>query len=130
MSCHEKVTRKIKENSRKMTCCAKVAQCKRHGLQGSNQEGVPLEQGQRKNWTRNQSARGTWKGWIPRWRQLMHKEFTKETRNLGFEGQLRLGSKREFNQTLRKANGLEIAKQIARSPVPLQKSKHWTLWRG
>jgi hypothetical protein len=34
------------------------------------------------------------------------------------------------NRTLRSVKGLEIAKQINTSPVLLQRSKHWTLWRG
>jgi hypothetical protein len=34
------------------------------------------------------------------------------------------------NRTLRSIKGLEIAKQINTSPVLLQRSKHWTLWRG
>jgi hypothetical protein len=38
-------------------------------------------------------ARGTWKGWTPRWRQLIRQEGTKETRNRDFADQLRLGSK-------------------------------------
>jgi hypothetical protein len=46
----------------------------------------------------------------------------------------RLRSRREFNKTLwktyEKMTGLEIAKQIAGSPVGLRRSKHWTLWRG
>jgi hypothetical protein len=53
----------------------------------------------------------------------------KETRNRYAEDQLRLGNKTEFKKTLRRAKGLEIEKQIARSPVPLQRSKHWTLLR-
>jgi hypothetical protein len=46
----------------------------------------------------------------------------------------RLQSRREFNKTLRKTyekmTGLEIAKQIAGSPVGLQNIKNWTLWKG
>jgi hypothetical protein len=49
----------------------------------------------------------------------MRQEGPKRTRNRDLEDQLRLGSKREFNKALRRAKGLEIAKQIAASPVPL-----------
>jgi hypothetical protein len=34
------------------------------------------------------------------------------------------------NSTLRSIKGLEITKQTNTSPVLLQRSKHWTLWRG
>jgi hypothetical protein len=71
-----------------------------------------------------------WTGWTPRWRQLMRQEGNKETRKRGFEDQLLLGSKWKFNKTLRRGNGLEIAKEINTSPVLLQRRKHWNLWRG
>jgi hypothetical protein len=60
----------------------------------------------------------------------MSEEGNKETRNRDFEDQLLLGSKWEINKTLRRGNGQEIAKKINTSPVLLQRSKHWTLWRG
>ena len=59
----------------------------------------------------------------------MRQEGTKETSNRNFKDQLRLGSKWEFNKTLRKVKGLEIAKQIFTSRILLQTSKNWTLWR-
>jgi hypothetical protein len=46
------------------TRCAKVTQGKRRRFQ-SGQEGPPVEQGRRKNRTRNHSTRGTQKGWTP-----------------------------------------------------------------
>jgi hypothetical protein len=42
---------------------------------------------------RDNVVRGTWKGWTPRWRQLILQEGTKETSNRDFADQLRLGSK-------------------------------------
>jgi hypothetical protein len=42
---------------------------------------------------RDNVVRGTWKGWTPRWRQLICQEGTKETSNRYFKDQLRLGSK-------------------------------------
>jgi hypothetical protein len=42
---------------------------------------------------RDNVARGTWKGWTPRWRQPIRQEGTKETRNRDFADQLRLASK-------------------------------------
>jgi hypothetical protein len=38
-------------------------------------------------------VRGTWKGWTPRWRQLIRQEGTKETKNRDFADKLRLRSK-------------------------------------
>jgi hypothetical protein len=66
--------------SRKMTCCAKVAQYKGHGLQGCSLEGPSVEQG-RKNQTMNKFAKGTQKGRILRRSQLMCQEGTNVTRN-------------------------------------------------
>jgi hypothetical protein len=65
-----------------------------------------------------------------RWRQLMHREGKKETRIRDLEDQLLLGSKWEMNKTLRRGNEREIAKKINTSPTRLQRSKHWTLWKG
>jgi hypothetical protein len=62
-------------------------------------------------------VRGAPKGRTPGWRKPIRQEGTKETRNRDFENQLRLGSKREFKKTLRKAKGLEIIKKIAGFPV-------------
>jgi hypothetical protein len=80
--------------------------------------------------TRDKVMLRTPKGWTPRWRKLMRQEGNEETRNRDFEDQLLLGSKWKFNKTLRRGNGLEIAKEINTSPVLLQRRKHWNLWRG
>jgi hypothetical protein len=92
-TCRGTVARPRKDICRpNMTHRSKVTQPKKRRFQ-SSQEGPPVEQGRRKNRTKNHSTRGPQNGWTPKWRQLMCQEGTKETRNRDFEDQLRLGSK-------------------------------------
>jgi hypothetical protein len=79
--------KKLAAAKRKMTCHAGVAQRK-----GCSHEELSVDQGQRKNQTRNKFARGTQKGQMPRRRQLMHQEGANGTRNRDFKEQLCLGS--------------------------------------
>jgi hypothetical protein len=65
-----------------------------------------------------------------RWRQLIRRRGNKETKIRDFEDQLLLGSKWEMNKTLRRGNERETTKKINTSPTRLQRSKHWTLWKG
>jgi hypothetical protein len=55
-------------------------------------------------------------------------------KNPGAKWQLRLRNEKTAGRiswkTYEKMFGLETAKQIAGSPIGLQKSKVWTLWRG
>jgi hypothetical protein len=75
--------RKSTAACRKMSRSAKVARRK-----GSNYEGPSVEQGRRKNKTRNKTARGTRIGR----RQLLSQEGTNGTRNRDVKEQLRLGT--------------------------------------
>jgi hypothetical protein len=59
---------------REVTRCAEVARRKGRGLQGRSHEGPSVEQGRRKNQTRNKFARGTRKGRTLARRQLMLQE--------------------------------------------------------
>ena len=59
----------------------------------------------------------------------MRQKGTKQTRNRNFRDQLWLGSKWEFNKTLGKVKGFEIAKLIVTFRILLQRSKNWTMWR-
>jgi hypothetical protein len=103
-----------------MTCCAKVTQRKRRRFQ-SSQTGTAEESDQKPFYERN-----------PKQMDSQMETADAPGRHQGNqESRLRgLGSKWEFNKTLRRGNGLEIAKKINTSPVLLQRSKHWTLWRG
>jgi uncharacterized membrane-anchored protein YhcB (DUF1043 family) len=67
----------------------------------------------RGNWTRGVIL-GTSKGWTLGVRQRAQKQCNRGIRI----------------ETYRKTTGLEIAKQIAGSPIRLQHFKIWTLWRG
>jgi hypothetical protein len=85
-----------------------------------------------KNRTRDNMVRGTSKR-----RMFRRKRQTKQEDKNGLRSRRlthRLRNRREYNKTLMKTYekmiGVEIAKQIAGSPVTLQKNKDWTLWRG
>jgi hypothetical protein len=71
------------------TRCAKVARHKER-----SHEGPSVEQGRRKNKTRNKIGRGTRRGRMLGRRELMRQEGTNETRNRDFKEQLRLGNER------------------------------------
>jgi hypothetical protein len=115
---------------RKITRCAKVARHKGHGLQEHSHDGLSVEQGLRKNETRNKFARGTRKGRTLGRRQLMRQEGTNGTRNRDIEEQLRLGSETTTSEFDRKTFGLEFVKQATRMPSGLQRMRNWTLRRG
>jgi hypothetical protein len=79
-------------------------------LQGCSHEGLSVEQGRRKNHTRNKFVTGTRKRWKLGRRQLMHQEGTNGTRNRDFEEQLCLGSERPTSGNYKKTIRLEIVK--------------------
>jgi hypothetical protein len=60
----------------------------------------------------------------------MRQEGTNGTRNRDVKEQLRLGNEGTTRGIYRKSTGLEIAKQIARCTIGLEKIKDWTLWRS
>jgi hypothetical protein len=121
--------KKLATAGRKMTRCAKVAQCKARGLQGHSHEGLSIEQGRWKNQTRNKFARGTWKGRTLGRRQLMIQEGTNGTRNCDFEEQLWLESERTTSEFDRKAFRLELMKRATGMFSGLQKVRDWAVWR-
>jgi hypothetical protein len=87
------------------TRCAKVARRKRR-----NYEGTSVEQGRRKNETKNKFSRGTQKLRTLGRIQLMCQEGTNGTRNLDVKEQMRLGNQRTSRGIYRKSTGLEITK--------------------
>jgi hypothetical protein len=108
-----------------MTHCAKVTLRKERSY-----EEPSVEQGRRKNKTRNKIARGTRIGRMLGRRQAICQEGTNEIRNRDVKEQLGLGNERTTRGIQRKSTGLEIAKRIGRCTVGLHRIKDWTLWRG
>jgi hypothetical protein len=99
------------------TRCAKVARRK-----GRSYEGPSVEQGRRKNETKNKFSRGTQKLRTLGRIQLMCQEGTNGTRNRDVKEQIRLGNQRTSRGIYRKSTGLEIAKRIARCTLGLQRT--------
>jgi hypothetical protein len=100
---------------RRMTRRAITAQRKGHGRRGPGEDniasGVPKERKlERRKRTLQESSNGI--------------------RDRDLKEQLRLGSKRTFNKTVRKTFGLEVTKPAVQFPIGLQKMSDWTLWRG
>jgi hypothetical protein len=122
--------KELAATGRKMTHCAEVAQPKGCGLQGRSHEGPSVEQGRRKNQTRNTFARGTRKGRTRAKRQLMRQEGTNLTRNRDFEAQLWLGCERTSSGSYRKTIGLEIVKRSVGVSSGWRKIRNWTLWKS
>jgi hypothetical protein len=108
----------------------KVAQHKGRRPQGRSHEGPSVEQGRRKNQTKNKFARVTLKGPTLGRRQLMRQKSTNGTRNRDFKKQLHLGSERTTSGINRKTIGLEIVKQPEGISSGLRKIRNWTLWWG
>jgi hypothetical protein len=79
---------------------------------------------------RDSVAKGAPKGQVLKRRQQMCQEGSSGIRDRDLQEQLCLRSKREFNKTIRKTSGLEIAKQAIKFSFGLQKMSYWTLWRG
>jgi hypothetical protein len=82
-----------------MTCHAGIAQCMGHGWQGQGQDIV---------------VRGTSKRQMLRKRSRQKPESNNGIRGQGMKWHLHLGSKREFNQTIRQIFRLEIMKHAVR----------------
>jgi hypothetical protein len=83
---------------RRMTHCAKLAQCKEH-----RHERPSGRTGTVKELDRNKFARGTRKGWTLGRRQLVLQEGISGTKNRDFEEHPRLGSERTTSEFDRKA---------------------------
>jgi hypothetical protein len=97
--------KKLVAAGRNITCRAGVARRK-----GCGHEGPSVEQGRRKNQTRDKIVRGTRKGRTLGRRQLTSQEGIKGTRNRDFQEQLRLGSERTYSGIYRKTSGFKIEK--------------------
>jgi hypothetical protein len=70
------------------------------------------------------------KGRTFRKRRRAQQKCTNGTRDRGLRGQLRLGSKRALNKTVRQTLGLEVVKRIVGISIGLREVSDWTLWRG
>jgi hypothetical protein len=88
----------------------------------------------RKSRIRNDVVGGALRERTTEKRRRMNPEGNTEIKDPGARRQLRLRNDRTAGRICGKTNekviGLETAKQIAGFPVPLQKNKDWTLWRG
>jgi hypothetical protein len=121
-----KIRTLVKCERRKEFAAARIRTTRRAKVtrrKGRSYEGPSVEQGRRKNKTRNKTARGTRIGRMLRRRQLMRQEGINGKRTRDFMEQLRLGNGRTIRGIYRKSTGLEIAKRIARCTVWLQRIK-------
>jgi hypothetical protein len=96
--------------------------------------GTAQEKFRQKNRSRNDVARRASRERTTEKRRRMNPEGYTDIKDPGARRRLRLRSDktagRLCGRTNEKVIGLESAKQIAGSPVPLQKNKDWSLWRG
>jgi hypothetical protein len=98
-----------------MTLCAIPAPRKGHSHQGPGRDSV---------------AKGAPKGQTLKRRLRMCQEGSSGIRDRDLKEQLRLRSKMEFNKTIRKTFGLEIARRAIEFFFGLQKMSDCTLWRS
>jgi hypothetical protein len=83
-----------------------------------------------KKWTEGSVVQGTPKGWTFEKRCLSQLECNNGIRNCCLKEQLRLGSRRAFNKTVRQTLRLEVVKQVVESSIRLQKISDWRSWRS
>jgi hypothetical protein len=102
------------------THCAQVVRRK-----GRSHEGTSVEQGRRKNETKNKFARGTSKSRTHRRRQRA----TEEGKNRSRKRNPKELRTRNVIKTFGKTTGLKFAERVNRSTVGLRKIRKWTLWR-
>jgi hypothetical protein len=108
----------------RMTHCAQVVRRK-----GRSHGGTSVEQGRRKNQTKNKFATGTSKSRTPRRRQRATQQGNNRTRKRNPK-EIRRESKGNVFQTFGKTAGIKFAKRVSRSIVGLRRIRKWTLWRG
>jgi hypothetical protein len=114
----------VRRHRNKDARCAKVARHKER-----NHEGPSVEQGRRKDKTRNKFTIGTRKGWTFGKRRRVDPEGSTGVKDPSTRRQLQLKNIKTAGRIFEKAFRLQIAKREDRSSVGLL-IRNWTLWRG
>jgi hypothetical protein len=97
---------------------------------GRSLEETSVEEGRRKNRTKNKFERRTRKGRTLGRGQQMRQEGTYATRKRGFKEQLRFGNVRKNRWVYRATIGTKMVKQVVGTSRRLRKIRKWVLWRG